>query len=176
MLLTFFLPLRSNLEYLPDSAFVWRCVGSRAIYGANAGELAVLCFLIWQKMIEIGLRRAAIIPFSAVPCLDSVDFYACLTPVLSLTLNEDNSDRSETDMDTENWLYYTTVTNLALSSIERPELSFDFGCWTRGGVIFGIGSVIGCKNPGKVPVHWLSVLSISSAPVWSCALIGPLST
>ncbi len=95
------------------------------------------------KIIEIGLRRAAIIPFSVVPCLDSVDFYACLTPVLSLTLNEDNSDRSKTNMDTENWLYYTTLTNLALSSIERPELSFDFGCWTRGGVIFGICSVIG---------------------------------
>lgn len=44
---------------------------------------------------------------------------------------------------TENWLYYTTLTNLALSSIGRPELSFDFGCWTRGGVIFGICSVIG---------------------------------
>lgn len=95
------------------------------------------------KIIEIGLRRAAIIPFSVVPCLDSVDFYACLTPVLSLALNEDNSDRSKTNMVTENCLYYTTLTNLALSSIERPELSFDFGCWTRGGVIFGIYSVIG---------------------------------
>lgn len=80
------------------------------------------------KIIEIGLRRAAIIPFSVVPCLDSVDFYACLTPVLSLALNEDNSDRSKTNMVTEKCLYYTTLTNLALSSIERPELSFDFGC------------------------------------------------
>lgn len=96
------------------------------------------------KMIEIGLRRSAIIPFLVVPCLDSVDFYACLTPVLSLALNRDNSDRSKTNMVTEKWLYYTTLTNLALSSIERPELSFDFGCWTRGGVIFGIYSLIGC--------------------------------
>lgn len=95
------------------------------------------------KIIEIGLRRAAIIPFSVVPCLDSVDFYACLTPVLSLALNYYNSDRSKTNMVTVHWLYYTTLTNLALSSIERPELSFDFGCWTRGGVIFGMYSTIG---------------------------------
>lgn len=46
-------------------------------------------------------------------------------------------------MVTVHWLYYTTLTNLALSSIERPELSFDFGCWTRGGVIFGMYSAIG---------------------------------
>lgn len=101
------------------------------------------------KIIEIGLRWAAIIPFSVVPCLDTVDFYAFLTPVLSLTINEDNSDRSKTNMDTGNWLYYTTLTNLALSSIERPELSFDFGCWTRGGVIFGICLVIGWNVPAK---------------------------
>lgn len=101
------------------------------------------------KIIEIGLRWAAIIPFSVVPCLDSVDFHACLTPVLSLTLNKDYSDRSKTNMDTGNWLYYTTVTNLALSSIQRPELSFDFGCWTRGGVILGICTVIGYNVQNK---------------------------
>lgn len=101
------------------------------------------------KIMEIGLRWAAIIPFSVVPCLDSVGFYACLTPIVSLTVNVDNSDRSQTNMDTENWLYYTTLTNLALSSIERPELSFDFGCWTRGGVIFGICSMIGYNDEAK---------------------------
>lgn len=60
--------------------------------------------------------------------MDGVDFYACLKPVLSFVVNEDNSDRSESNMDSENWLYYTTATNPVLSSIERPELSFDFGC------------------------------------------------
>lgn len=81
------------------------------------------------KIVEIGLRRMALIPFSVVPWLDGVDFYACLKPVLfSFLINEDNSDRSESNMDSENWLYYTTATNPVLSSIERPELSFDFGC------------------------------------------------
>lgn len=103
----------------------------------------MLYFLIWRKIVEIGLRRTALIPFSVVPCLDGVDFYACLKPVLSFVKNEDNSDRSLSNMDTGNWLYYTTPTNPVLSSIERPELSFDFGCWTRGGVIFGIWFTIG---------------------------------
>lgn len=56
------------------------------------------------KIIEIGLRWAAIIPFLAVPCLDNVDFYACLTPVLSLTIRINNSDRFQNKYGHSEWV------------------------------------------------------------------------
>lgn len=127
----------------------------------------MLYFLIWRKIVEIGLRRTALIPFSVVPCLDGVDFYACLKPVLSFVKNEDNFDRSLSNMDTGNWLYYTTPTNPVLSSIERPELSFDFGCWTRGGVIFGIWFMIGYFEQTNCFMICCLSLSINSAPLQS---------
>lgn len=75
--------------------------------------------------------------------------------------NEDKSDPSLNKYGHwESVILYNTDTNLALSSIERPELSFDFGCWTRGGVIFGIWDPIGYNGQAKRPVNgWFSCQS-----------------
>lgn len=94
------------------------------------------------KIIEIGLRWAAIIPFSVVPCLDSVDFHACLTLVLFLTWNKGNSSFQNKYGHWELVILYNTDKSSTFFHW-RARAILRIQCWTRGGVIFGIRLVIG---------------------------------
>lgn len=156
---------------LCGSAARWRCVVNQATHRGDVSQLAELMFPYLKKQIETGLSWAAVIRFSAVPCLDSVDFYACWTPALVSHNNwRQNAIAPKQNVAPESWLhYYTTLTNLALSSIERPELSFDFGCWTRGGAIFGIFVVIGWNFWAKQSViGWSSCQLALPLPISHC--------
>lgn len=83
------------------------------------------------------------------------------------------SDRSETNMVTENLLNYTMLTNLALSFYWKARAILRL--WVLNKRRYYFWHMLGdwLKWPAKASVNWLLVLSISSAPVRSCIPIGP---
>lgn len=162
------------LMILPDHSLLCEDVLlPLVIYLRRLRELrAKLCYvslisLTKKKKIimEIGLRWAAIIPFSVVPCLDSVDFYACLTPssVSHIKYRQFRSFPKQI-WNLKSRLYHTTLTKSSTFFHWKARAILRLWVLNKRRCYFWHMHADWSWRLGTAFADWLVLLSLSSAP------------